>query len=272
MYRNLTMRLIKSFCIITVFLFNLHSVFADELYNDLDNNTAQSEDDYDVYSDISSYCPVYDPWEGVNRKIFYFNGVIDTILVRPVAKTYDFITPDYMKARVGSFASNVYAPASTINYALQGNSEGVHKSFWRFFLNTTVGIGGLFDVASKFGLSPKTQTFGSTLAHYGVGPGPYIVLPIFGGSNMRHVTDNSITNFLLNPLYYAMHQDFTTTNNIVSAVHSRAMILPFTDYVSKNSLDPYATIRNSIHQKSEGSVRYPQIYKCPSMKASSKST
>lgn len=251
------------FCISATFFVNFNISFADEF--DYGNSNIKNSDEYNVYSDMQSYCPVYDPWEKFNRKVFYFNGVIDTILLRPVALTYDFATNDYMKARIGSFTSNVYAPASTVNYALQGNAEGFHKNFWRFMLNTTIGIGGLFDVASKFGISPKSQTFGSTLAHYGVSSGPYIVLPIFGGNNMRHATDYTFTHLLFNPLYYGMHQDFTTTNGIVTSVHSRAILLPFTNYISKNSLDPYATIRDTIHQKSEKSVTYPLGYKCLSI-------
>lgn len=114
-----------------------------------------SEEKYSYnYNQFNVKCTVYDPYEKLNRKIFAFNSVVDTFLLRPVAKIYGRFTNDYTKNRVGSFVDNISEPLSTVNYSLQGNPEGILKSFWRFAINSTFGIAGMFDVASKFGLTP----------------------------------------------------------------------------------------------------------------------
>ena len=218
------------------------------------------------YSAGNSRCAVYDPYEKLNRKIFIFNGTLDTLILRPVTKIYIRFTNDYVKNRVGTFVSNISEPLSTVNYGLQGKGDGMFKSFWRFAINSTFGIAGLFDVASKVGLSPEQQTLGNTLAYYGVGQGPYIVLPIYGGMGARDVSDPLISNNLLNPLKYAMHNDFKNGVTLGKILDSRAAIMPFTDYVTKNSPDPYIAIRNAILENRESKMVYPAGFRCPVVK------
>jgi phospholipid-binding lipoprotein MlaA len=215
------------------------------------------------YADGGGVCNAYDPYEKINRKIFFFNGFLDTFTLRPVAKIYGRFTNDYTKSRVRTFVDNISEPLSTVNYGLQGNGEGMFKSFWRFTINSTFGIAGLFDVASKVGLNPEPQTLGSTLAYYGVGPGPYIVLPIYGGMGARNVSDPLISNNLLNPLKYALHKDFKLGVTIAKTIHYRSDIMPFTDYVTKNSPDPYVAIRNAILSQNESKMAYPIGFRCP---------
>lgn len=225
----------------------------------------ESSYSYD-YAALSGRCQVYDPYESFNRKIFIFNGVLDTFILRPIAKVYGKTTNDYTKSRVSSFASNLSEPLTTVNFIIQGNPEGALKSFWRFAINSTIGIGGLFDVAAKADLKVKPQTFGNTLGHYGVGSGPYVVLPILGGTSARNVTDKVATNSILNPINYKLHHSFQSYANVASAVHSRDAIMPFTDYVTKNSADPYIAIRDAIIQQQEGTMDYPEGYKCPKVR------
>jgi len=232
----------------------------DEVFMDEDDKY-----NYD-YSAGNIRCSVYDPYEKLNRKIFIFNGALDTIILRPVTKIYIRFTNDYIKNRVGTFVSNISEPLSTVNYGLQGNGEGMFKSFWRFAINSTFGIAGLFDVASKVGLSPEQQTLGNTLAYYGVGQGPYIVLPIYGGMGARDVSDPLVSNNLLNPLKYAMHSDFKNAVTAGKVLDSRAAIMPFTDYVTQNSPDPYIAIRNAILDNRESKMVYPAGFRCPVVK------
>jgi len=186
-------RFIKYFLQTALILnFALGEVFAKE--------SEDSEYKYN-YNQFNGKCSVYDPYEKLNRKIFAFNSVVDTFLLRPVAKIYGRFTNDYTKNRVGSFVDNISEPLSTVNYTLQGNPEGILKSFWRFAINSTFGIAGMFDIASKFGLKPPQQTLGSTLAYYGTGPGPYIVLPFYGGINARDVSDPLIFRFFAKSSY-----------------------------------------------------------------------
>ncbi|PCJ29438.1 MAG: hypothetical protein COA94_01555 [Rickettsiales bacterium] len=235
------------------------------------NNTyaAKSSDKADNYSynyaSINNKCQVYDPYESFNRKIFMINGILDAFTLRPIAKIYGKLTPDYTKSRVGSFLKNINEPLSTVNYGAQGNAGGIFKTFWRFAINSTFGVLGMFDVASKVGLKVEPQTFGSTLAHYGMGAGPYIVLPIFGGMGARDVMDPLISG-RMNPIKYLMHSDFKYSITGTSVVHNRDEIMPFTDHVSKNSPDPYIAIRNAILSQREDKMVYQDGFKCPVVK------
>lgn len=237
-----------------------------------DRLTKKDEEYSYDYTALNNRCQVYDPYEKLNRKVFFVNGVLDTFILRPIAKGYGRFTNQYTKQRVGSFVDNISEPLSTVNYGLQGKPNGMFKTFWRFTINSTFGILGLFDVAGKFGLTAQPQTFGNTLGYYGVGSGPYIVLPIFGGTGARDVMDTLLLNSLLNPIKtglipanYQMHSDFKNVVTVLKTVHNRDAIMPFTDHVTKNSLDPYVAIRDAIIQQREAKMDYPVGFKCPTV-------
>ncbi len=230
--------------------------------NDLQPSDDKDEFSYD-YNSSKGCNQVYDPYYKINRRIFVFNSVLDHLLLRPVTIGYKRLTNDYTKVRVNSFLGNVTLPVTIVNYGLQMNYEQTMKSVWRFLINSTFGIGGLFDVASKIGLKVTPQTFGSTLATYGVGPGPYLVLPFFGGTNSRDVTDSLFTNTYFNPIMHVAHRDFKIVNLTLQTIDTRLILLPFTDYVEKNSTDPYIAIRSATHQNRESVVFYPKQFLCP---------
>jgi phospholipid-binding lipoprotein MlaA len=232
----------------------------------------KSKDKYAYnYAALNNRCQVYDPYESFNRKIFVVNSVLDTFILRPFAKGYGRFTNQYTKQRIGSFVDNISEPLSTVNYGLQGKSNGMFKTFWRFTINSTFGVLGLFDVASKVGLKAESQTFGNTLGHYGVGSGPYIVLPLFGGMGDRYVINLRIncdlnlikTGFI--PTNHQLHSDFNRVTTVVNIIHKREMIMPFTDHISKNSPDPYIAIRDAIIQQREAQMDYPVGFKCPTV-------
>lgn len=217
------------------------------------------------YASLTNRCAVYDPYESLNRKVFFVNGVLDGFILRPITKWYGKVTNGYTRGRVSSFVNNISEPLSTVNYGLQGKSQGVFKTFWRFAINSTFGVLGLFDVASKFGLTAEPQTLGNSFGHYGVGAGPYIVLPIYGGMGMRDVMDVGISTYM-NPAKYFMHADFKLALTGIKIITARDQIMPFSDYVSKNSLDPYIAIRDAIINEREAKMAYPENFKCPSVK------
>lgn len=126
-----------------------------------------------------------DPFEDVNRKIFGFNEVLDRWLVKPSAKVYQWVMPDPLNRGVTNFFDNVGEVSNAINSGLQGDFSQSGKSLGRLVINTTVGIGGLFDVATDWGIEGRNEDFGQTLAVWGVGDGPYIVLPLMGGRYLR---------------------------------------------------------------------------------------
>ena len=131
---------------------------------------------------------IYDPLEGFNRRAYTFNYYFDKFLFLPVVNTYEFIMPDYAEDRVSSFVDNVYEFNNFTNNLLQLKFKQTGITLARFVVNTTVGIAGLWDPATHWGMERQPEDFGQTLGHYGVGNGPYIVLPIFGPSNLRDTT------------------------------------------------------------------------------------
>ena len=131
---------------------------------------------------------IYDPLEGFNRRAYTFNYYFDKFLFLPVVNTYEFIMPDYAEDRVSSFVDNVYEFNNFTNNLLQLKFKQTGITLARFVVNTTVGIAGLWDPATHWGMERQAEDFGQTLGHYGVGNGPYLVLPIFGPSNLRDTT------------------------------------------------------------------------------------
>ncbi|WP_410520985.1 VacJ family lipoprotein [Candidatus Tisiphia endosymbiont of Beris chalybata] len=254
---KLPTRLTYAGSLILFSIFNLTATGAIPASNEAD------EDFRYTYTYGKGCHQVYDPYETLNRKIFAFNSVLDYLLLRPVTIGYKNLTNAYTKARVSSFIDNISTPVTIVNYGLQGNYAQTMKSVWRFLINTTFGIGGLFDVASKMGLTVAPQSFGSTLANYGVGPGPYLVLPFLGGTNARDVTDSVFTNTYFNPIMHMVHRDFRVTVFGAQTIDTRLALLPFTDYVAQNSTDPYIAIKSATHQNRESVLFYPKQFVCP---------
>ncbi len=131
---------------------------------------------------------IYDPLEGFNRRAYTFNYYFDKFLYLPVVNTYEFIMPDYAEKRVSNFVDNVFEFNNFTNNLLQFKLKRTGITLARFVVNTTVGIAGLWDPATNWGMPRQTEDFGQTLGHYGVGNGPYLMLPIFGPSNLRDTT------------------------------------------------------------------------------------
>ena len=127
-----------------------------------------------------------DPWEKMNRNTFAFNQKLDTYVYRPVAKGYEYVVPEYARERIGNIYVNLNEPANAINNALQGKGEGALVSLFRLMINTTLGLGGMYDVAGTAANQPtRREDFGQTLAVWGVGNGPYFVIPFVGPSTLR---------------------------------------------------------------------------------------
>ena len=127
---------------------------------------------------------VYDPWEPFNRRMYYFNYQVERLVVSPVINTYKFITPDFVEHRVTNFFKNIKVLNTLANSTLQMKGRKSMRALGRLTINTILGLGGIFDVASKMGMPKPYEDFGLTLAHYGVKRGPFLVLPFFGPTNL----------------------------------------------------------------------------------------
>ncbi len=140
------------------------------------------EDDTEYAADI------YDPWEGMNRGIYRFNAKFDRYIFLPALHGYQYVTPEFLQQRVGNFFGNIKDLTTFLNLVLQLKFDRAMNTFGRLGWNTTLGVVGLFDVATTFDLHKDSEDFGQTLGHYGSGPGPYLVLPLMGPSNLRDGT------------------------------------------------------------------------------------
>ncbi|KKK86403.1 hypothetical protein LCGC14_2763590 [marine sediment metagenome] len=141
-----------------------------------------------VRDDVNYVIDIYDPWEGFNRGMYRFNAGFDHYIFLPVVNAYTYVMPDVVEDSVSNFFNNLFEITNLVNSILQLKPTATLETTERFLINSTVGLAGLFDVASKWGIYEHDEDFGQTLGHYGVGEGPYIVLPIAGPSNMRDTT------------------------------------------------------------------------------------
>ncbi|OUS06399.1 hypothetical protein A9Q90_05745 [Gammaproteobacteria bacterium 54_18_T64] len=131
---------------------------------------------------------VYDPWEPMNRGVYNFNARFDRAIFLPTVRGYRALTPDIVEKGVSNFFSNLGEVSNLVNNLLQLQMKSSAITLWRFVVNSSVGVGGLWDPAAKFGMYQQQEDFGQTLGYWGVGSGPYVVLPFFGPSSLRDAT------------------------------------------------------------------------------------
>lgn len=201
-----------------------------------------------------------DPLESINRGIFKFNEVVDNIVLKPVAFGYRGITTPYIRDRIQGVAMTMGEPVTVVNALLQGDVDRSFTAFWRFLINGTVGLGGMFDVASTAGLSYRSEDFGQTLAVWGVGSGPYIVLPILGPSNLRDSV-GLIADYYTDPFHYMMEDNtdeffYAAAKGIVR----RERLLDPIDDVYASSLDPYSSFRSIYTQQRDAEIKNTYDY------------
>lgn len=220
--------------------------------------TAQAK----AFSDIDNEVPtrkthiekdVYDPLEPVNRKIYWFNTKVDTFLMKPIAKGYRKAVPLWGRQRVRSFLNNLNTPVDFFNAVFQGDVDQSFNSFWRFAINSSFGIGGLFDIASLTDLQERDEDFGQTLGVYGVGSGPYLVLPLLGPSTLRDTTGR-VVDSVIDPFNY-MDDKVVLARHGLSAIDTRESVLELIDQIEGSSLDPYAGMRSMYMQNQNDKIR-----------------
>jgi phospholipid-binding lipoprotein MlaA len=195
-----------------------------------------------------------DPLEGFNRTVDGFNQVVDKAVVKPLAQGYDKITPPEIKTVIGNFFSNLDDVSVAVNNLLQGKPKAAGSDITRFALNSTLGIVGLADVATELGFQKNDEDFGQTLGVWGVGSGPYLVLPILGPSTLR----DAPARFVDAPLDPLFHQDDVRVRNsllVVNVVNTRARLLPATDLVERVALDQYAFVRDAYLKRRASLIR-----------------
>jgi phospholipid-binding lipoprotein MlaA len=196
----------------------------------------------------------YDPLEPFNRKVFWFNDHVDTYVLEPVAKGWNYVLPRRVQTSISNFFWNLHFPIDMVNAALQGKFKDAGSDVGRFLINTTVGVAGFFDPATSLGLEQRWEDFGQTLGWWGICPGPYLVLPILGPSNIRDAgglavdTATSITPFFVDS--YILLGART-----VELVNVRARYLEEIRRSKESALDYYTFIRNAYLQRRAALIR-----------------
>lgn len=197
---------------------------------------------------------VYDPYEKINRGVYEFNTFLDKGLIRPIALGYRWITPHEIRSRIGNFSDNLREPLNMVNAFLQGDFTQGMVSFWRFTINTTVGIGGLNDVATTAGLKERREDFGQTLGVWGSGSGPFIELPILGPSNGRDVVGR-VVDWFANPIEWELSTWESIEVAAGQGLVERERLIDTMDDIYDNSLDPYSSFRSIYTQHRNAAIK-----------------
>jgi phospholipid-binding lipoprotein MlaA len=220
-------------------------------------------DDPDARTELTA---INDPWEPFNRAVFEFNRVLDRALLRPVAQVYRGVIPELGREMVKNFLDNLRSPVILVNDILQGEMNRASETGTRFLANTTVGLGGLFDVTD---IEFHSEDFGQTLAVWGFEEGPYLVLPLLGPSPIRD-TIGLIGDSFLDPVTWYTHR---TDRHAISwvrygmrAVDRRSRNIETLDEIERSAIDLYATVRSLYRQRRSDEVlngRPPQSVTMP---------
>lgn len=194
-----------------------------------------------------------DRFERTNRAVYRFNDALDRGIAKPLAKGYVKVTPRPVRTGVSNFFHNLTYPTVIINDLLQGKIKSFGGDTARLVVNTTLGIGGLFDPATRMGLPAGDEDFGQTLGRWGVPPGPYVVLPIFGPSDVRD-TVGFAGDWFTDPKNYVSNIYLSLGLSGGALLDKRAELLS-TDDVLARSFDPYVFVRNAYLQRREFQVK-----------------
>jgi phospholipid-binding lipoprotein MlaA len=199
-----------------------------------------------------------DPLESVNRVVFDVNIALDDYLLKPVAKGYRDYTPQPVRKAISNVLSNLSFPIRLANDTLQGNGERAGQTFGRFWVNTFLGLGGMIDVGTAIGIPYHDSDFGQTLGAWGMGPGPYIMLPLLGPSDPRDAIGFGVDS-VADPFTIKMNAagmaEGTYVRTGVGIVDSRSQNIDELDELRRGSLDFYAAVRSLYQQKRAADVR-----------------
>lgn len=194
-----------------------------------------------------------DPIEGFNRAMFAFNEGLDTAIIKPVAKGYDYVLPSPVKTGVTNFFGNIADVFIAVNNLLQGKPAEAASDAGRFLVNSTIGILGLFDVATEMGMEKHEEDFGQTFGRWGVDPGAYVVIPVFGPRTARD-TVGLVLDVTVDPVADVDHVASRNTLLAVRLISDRANLLPADKVIEEAALDKYSYIRGSYLQRRQSLI------------------
>lgn len=199
-----------------------------------------------------------DPFEGFNRTMFDFNDTVDRVALKPAATAYQEVLPSFAQTAVSNFFGNLGDVWTMVNNFLQGNIENGLSDGMRVAFNSTIGFGGLLDIASEAGITKHKEDFGQTLGVWGVDSGPYLVLPIFGPSTVRDTAALPVDMYG-DVWGYATPVDVRNTGIAVRLVDTRASLLKATNFLEDAALDRYTFVRGTYLQRRESLIHNGDI-------------
>jgi phospholipid-binding lipoprotein MlaA len=196
-----------------------------------------------------------DPFEPMNRAVFSFNEVADDYVIKPIAEVYKFVLPEFARTGVTNFFSNINDVLIGANNLLQGKPAETANDIGRFLINSTIGVLGLFDVATDMGLDKNREDFGQTLGVWGVPDGPYVMLPFFGASNVRDSVGFVVdieTDFILNS--NKLNRDQKTSSTVLRVINRRADLLDAGQLLEDAAFDKYSFVRDGYIQRRRNQI------------------
>jgi phospholipid-binding lipoprotein MlaA len=207
---------------------------------------------------VAEFEEMNDPLEPMNRTVFAFNEWLDDSVLVPVAKAYRFVTPHFVRDRIADVLANLKSPLILGNDLLEGNVSRAGVTLARLVVNSTFGFAGLMDVAKPMGLPAHNADLGQTLAVWGVGEGPYLVLPLLGPSSLRDGS-SLVAETFLDPLAYYLNDNHmrwvSTTRFFVGGISQREAYIETIDDIKRTSLDYYSAMRSLKRQSRDAQVR-----------------
>lgn len=197
----------------------------------------------------------YDPWESFNEKMFNFNYKLDRYVLKPVANVYRKVMPEPLQLGIRNGFDNIGWVPRFVSSMLQGKFGGAGREVARFLINSTAGVGGLFDPAKNdWGIRPSKEDFGQTLGVWGNGPGPYLVLPLLGPMTVRDGIGRGVDTFM-NPLGYFIPFLASFGMNVGDTVNDRALNYELFQGVEETTLDLYSSVRHFYLKRREQQIK-----------------
>jgi phospholipid-binding lipoprotein MlaA len=196
----------------------------------------------------------YDPWERFNRKMFDFNQKLDRHVLKPVAKVWNFVVPDLAQQSLANAFDNIAMPRRLINNLFQLKMKGAGLELARFFLNISMGVGGFFDVATELGVPRSDEDTGQTLGYYGVGPGPYLVLPFLPPLTVRDGIGYGADG-AMQPISYVAPFAATAGMRGGQVVNDRSLNLETFEEFEQMTFDLYSAVRNAYLQRRQRMIQ-----------------
>ena len=204
-------------------------------------------DEYDVED--------YDPWERLNEKFFDFNLKVDKYVLKPIAKVYDKVLPDKVQVMIANAIDNAAFVPRFLNSLFQGKWDGAMREVGRFMLNSTVGMGGFFDVAKHEGIEKSREDFGQTLGFYGANPGPYVIVPFIEPLTVRDGLGKVVDMFLDPVAYFVPFAPERLAIKASDVVNDRSLNLELYQGFEETTIDLYSAVRHAYLQRRQRFIK-----------------